>query len=120
MQDKLDGNTAALNFYLREQERLDLLTAWGVTPRDEIAQDDLDIKIEELVVSEIEKEGKLAIEAIGTEATLASANEFHAKFKQTLLDSIKCKGSKSQDSADKDLGSLVRELVTDYIAGDFI
>lgn len=107
MQNLLDGNTAALNAYELQQEKRYLAA--------EIDEDDIDMRVEDLMVSEIESCSELAIEAIGTEATLISGNEFHAKFKQTLLDSIKCKGSKSQDSADKDLGKLLRELVTAHI-----
>lgn len=110
MNDNLDGNSAALNAYELEQEKLFIAA--------EISQDDLDMRIEELVVSEIEVDGLVALEAIGTEATLSAVNKFDSKFKETLLEAIKCKGSKAQDLADKDLGKLVRELVTAYIAGD--
>jgi hypothetical protein len=106
--NKLDGNIIFLNQYqLNEDQRF--LAA-------EIAQDDIDMKIEELVVSEIETDSATAIEAIGTEATLFGVNQIDYEFKQILLDAIKCKGSKAQDSADKDLGKIVRELVTAYIA----
>ena len=108
--NNLDSNTAALNAYELEQEKLFRAA--------EIAQDDLDMKIEELVVSEIESDSATAIEAIGTEATLFSVNEINFEFKQILLDAIKCKGSKAEYSADKDLGKIVRELVTAYIAHD--
>jgi hypothetical protein len=108
--NKLDGNIIFLNQYqLNEDQRF--LAA-------EIAQDDIDMKIEELVVSEIETDSATAIEAIGTEATLFGVNQIDYEFKQILLDAIKCKGSKAQDSADKDLGKIVRELVTAYIAHD--
>jgi hypothetical protein len=106
--NKLDGNIIFLNQYqLNEDQRF--LAA-------EIAQDDIDMKVEELVVSEIETDSATAIEAIGTEATLFGVNQIDYEFKQILLDAIKCKGSKAQDSADKDLGKIVRELVTAYIA----
>lgn len=108
--NNLDSNTAALNAYELDQEKL-LRAA-------EIAQDDIDMKIEELVVSEIESATETALEAIGTEATLSSWGKFDSEFKEILLDAIKCKGSKAQDSADKDLGKIVRELVTAYIAHD--
>ena len=108
--NNLDSNTAALNAYELEQEKLFRAA--------EIAQDDLDMKIEELVVSEIESATETALEAIGTEATLSSWGKFDSEFKEILLDAIKCKGSKAQDSADKDLGKIVRELVTAYIAHD--
>jgi hypothetical protein len=108
--NKLDGNIIFLNQYqLNEDQRF--LAA-------EIAQDDIDMKIEELVVSEIETDSATAIEAIGTEATLFGVNEINSKFKQILLEAIKCKGSNAQDLADKDLGKIVRELVTAYIAHD--
>ena len=106
----LDSNTAALNAYELEQEKLFRAA--------EIAQDDLDMKVEELVVAEIESATETALEAIGTEATLSSWGKFDPEFKEILLDAIKCKGSKAQDSADKDLGKILRELVTDYIAND--
>jgi len=115
MNDNLDGNTAALNAYELDQEKLFRAA--------EIAQDDLDMKIEELVVSEIETDSATAIEAIGTEATLFGVNQIDYEFKQILLEAIKCKGSNAQDLADKDLGKIVRELVTAYIAhsmGDLI
>ena len=106
----LDGNIVFLNEYqLNEDERF--LAA-------EIAQDDLDMRIEELVVSEIESDSATAIEAIGTEATLFGVNEINSEFKQILLEAIQCKGSNAQDLADKDLGKIVRELVTAYIAHD--
>ena len=108
--NNLDSNTAALTVYELEQEKLFRAA--------EIAQDDLDMKIEELVVSEIESATETALEAIGTEATLSSWGKFDSEFKEILLDAIKCKGSKAQDSADKDLGKIVRELVTAYIAHD--
>jgi hypothetical protein len=59
-----------------------------------------------------------AIEAIGTEATLFGVNQIDYEFKQILLEAIQCKGSNAQDLADKDLGKIVRELVTAYIAHD--
>jgi hypothetical protein len=108
--NNLDGNTAALNAYELDQEKLFRAA--------EIAQDDLDMRIEELVVSEIESDSATAIEAIGTEATLFGVNEINSKFKQILLEAIQCKGSNAQDLADKDLGKIVRELVTAYIAHD--
>ena len=108
--NNLDSNTAALNAHELDQEKLFRAA--------EIAQDDLDMKIEELVVSEIESATETALEAIGTEATLSSWGKFDSEFKEILLDAIKCKGSKAQDSADKDLGKIVRELVTAYIAHD--
>ena len=108
--NNLDSNTAALNAHELDQEKLFRAA--------EIAQDDLDMKIEELVVSEIESATETALEAIGTEATLSSWGKFDSEFKEILLDAIKCKGSKAQDSADKDLGKILRELVTDYIAND--
>ena len=108
--NKLDGNIIFLNQYqLNEDQRF--LAA-------EIAQDDIDMKVEELVVAEIESATETALEAIGTEATLSSWGKFDFEFKEILLDAIKCKGSKAQDSADKDLGKIVRELVTAYIAHD--
>ena len=108
--NNLDSNTAALNAYELEQEKLFRAA--------EIAQDDLDMRIEELVVSEIESDSATAIEAIGTEATLWCVNQIDSKFKQILLEAIQCKGSNAQDLADKDLGKIVRELVTAYIAHD--
>jgi len=110
MNNNLDSNTAALNAYELEQEKLFIAA--------EIAQDDLDMKVEELVIAEIEADSTLALEAIGTEATLFGVNQIDYEFKQILLDAIKCKGSKAQDLADKDLGKIVRELVTEYIAHD--
>jgi len=105
-----DSNTAALNKYELEQEKLFRAA--------EIEQDDIDMKIEEVVLSELEADSATAIEAIGTEATQVSWGKLHPEFKAVLIDAVKCKGSKSQDLADKDLGKIVRELVTDYIAGD--
>ncbi len=108
----LDGNTAALNAYELEEEQR-LLAA-------EIDQDDIDMRVEDLVVASIKSSSAESLEAIGTEATLSSSVELDPKFKAILLESITCKGCKSQDDADKDLGKIVRELVTAYIVGDLI
>ena len=122
MNNNLDSNTAALNAYELEQEKLFIAA--------EIAQDDLDMKIEELVIAEIEADSALSFEAAGTEATLktvveacsgkvnqfSAATAFDPIFKEKLLDAVKCKGSKAQADADKELGQRLRELVTDYIA----
>ena len=108
MNNNLDSNTAALNAYELEQEKLFIAA--------EIAQDDLDMKIEELVIAEIEADSALALEAVGTEATLKDANSLRYIFKTRLLDAVKCKGSNAQADADKELGQHLRELITDYIA----
>lgn len=104
----LDGNTAALNAYQREQERLDLAA--------EIAADDEEMRIDDLVMTEIEADSFVALEAIGTEATLDSINHPNKELKKALIDAIDCKGSNSQHSADKDLGKIFRELSYKYIA----
>ncbi len=108
--NNLDSNTAALNAYELEQEKLFRAA--------EIEQDNLDMKIEELVIAELETDSATAIEAIGTEATLDSINHPNKKLKEALIEAIHCKGSKSQDVSDRELGWIFRELVTDYIAGD--
>ena len=108
MNNNLDSNIAALNAYELEQEKLFIAA--------EIAQDDLDMKVEELVIAEIEADSTLALEAVGTEATLKDANSLGCVFKYLLLDAVKCKGSKAQADADKELGQRLRELVTDHIA----
>jgi len=108
--NNLDSNTAALNKYELEQEKLFRAA--------EIEQDNLDMKIEELVISELEADSATAIEAIGTEATLDSINHPNKKLKEALIEAIYCKGSNSQDVSDRELGCIFRELVTDYIAGD--
>ena len=108
--NNLDSNTAALNAYELDQEKLFRAA--------EIAQEDIDMRIEELVVSEIESDSATAIEAIGTEATLDSINYPNKKLKEALIEAIHCKGSNSQDVSDRELGWIFRELVTDYIAGD--
>ena len=108
MNDNLDGNTAALNAYELEQDRL-YLTA-------EIAADDKEMRLDDLVLAEIETDGVIALEAIGTEATLESINHFNKKLKEALMEAIQCKGSNAQDLADKDLGKIFRELTYEYIA----
>ena len=85
---------------------------------NEIAQDDIEMKIEALTVVEIESDSPLFFEAAGTEATLKTATAFDAVFKEKLLEAVKCKGSNAQSVADKELGEHLRELVTNYIAGD--
>ena len=105
-----DSNTAALNKYELDQEKL--------FKAAEIEQDNLDMKIEELVISELEADSATAIEAIGTEATLDSINHPNKKLKEALIEAIYCKGSNSQDVSDRELGCIFRELVTNYIAGD--
>ena len=54
----------------------------------------------------------------GAGLRLFGVNQIDSKFKQILLEAIQCKGSNAQDLADKDLGKIVRELVTAYIAHD--
>ena len=112
MKDNLDGNTAALDAYELQQEKRD---------RDmEINQDDINIKIQELVVREIEKDGDLFHEAIGGEALICYGQHtntvYHRDiFTEALLAAIECRGSKSSELTDRELGRVIRELVTDYI-----
>ncbi len=108
MSDNLDGNTAALNRYMLDQDRL-YLTA-------EIAADDKEMRLDDLVLAEIEVDGLVALEAIGTEATLESSHHADKKLREALTEAIKCKGSNSQDLADKDLGRIFRKLAYEYIA----
>ena len=127
MNDNLDGNTAALNAYELEQEKRD---------RDmEINQDDINIKIQELVVREIEKDGDLFHEAISGEALICygqhTSTVYHRYiFTEDLLAAVECKSlqarsprsgsgtcpiARSSVAADRELGRVIRELVTDYI-----
>ena len=108
MNDNLDGNTAALNAYELDQEKL--------FKAAEIAADDKEMRLDDLVLAQIETDGFIALEAIGTEATLESINHTNKKLKEALMEAIQCKGSNAQDLADKDLGKIFRELTYDYIA----
>ena len=108
MNDDLDSNTAALNQYMLDQDRLDLAA--------EIAADDKEMRLDDLILAEIETDGLVALEAIGTEATLESIHHVDKRFREALIEAIQCKGSKAQDLADKDLGKIFRELTYEYIA----
>jgi hypothetical protein len=108
MNDNLDGNTAALNAYELDQEKLFRAA--------EIAADDKEMRLDDLVLAQIETDGFIALEAIGTEATLESIYHTNKKLKEALMEAIQCKGSNAQDLADKDLGKIFRELTYDYIA----
>jgi len=108
MNDNLDSNTAALNRYMLDQDRLDLAA--------EIAADDKEMRLDDLVLAEIETDGFVALEAIGTEATLESIHHTNKKLRDALMQAIQCKGSKAQGAADKDLGKIFRELTYEYIA----
>ena len=113
MNDNLDGNTAALNSYELDQEKLFRAA--------EIEADDKEMRIDDLVLAEIEADGQTAREAIGTEATLKSTQgyfryQLDKKLKEALMEAIQCKGSNAQDLADKDLGKIFRELTYEYIA----
>jgi len=103
-----DGNTSALDQFMLDQDRLDLAA--------EIAADDKKIRIDDLVLADIQTDGLVALEAIGTEATLESIHHVDKRFREALIDAIQCKGSKAQDLADKDLGKIFRELTYEYIA----
>lgn len=108
MNANLDGNTAALNAYELDQEKL-LRAA-------EIAADDKEMRLDDLILAEIETDGLVALEAIGTEATLESIHHVDKRFREALMEAIQCKGSKAQGAADKDLGKIFRELTYEYIA----
>ena len=108
MNNNLDGNTAALNRYMLDQDRLDLAA--------EIAADDKEMRLDDLVLAEIDAAGLIALEAIGTEATLESSHHIDKKFKEALIQAIQCEGSNAQDLADKDLGKIFRKLAYEYIA----
>ena len=103
-----DSNTAALNQYMLDQDRLDLAA--------EIAADDKEMRLLACIGFEIETDGFIALEAIGTEATLESMHHVDKKLREALMEAIQCKGSNSQDAADKDLGKIFRELTYEYIA----
>ena len=108
MNDDLDSNTAALNRYMLDQDRLDLAA--------EIAADDKEMRLDDLILAEIETDGLVALEAIGTEATLESIHHADKRFRDALIEAIQCKGSNAQDLADKDLGKIFRKLTYEYIA----
>lgn len=107
MNDNLDGNTAALNAYELEQEKRD---------RDmEINEDNIRMQIEELVVGKIENNSDVLHEAISGEALLFDCTYHRDIFTDALLEAIKCIGSDASVAADRQLGRVIRVLVTDYI-----
>ena len=107
MNDNLDGNTAALNAYELQQEKRD---------RDmEINEDNIRMQIEELVVGNIENNSDLLHEAISGEALLFDCTYHRDIFTDALLDAVKCIGSDASVAADRELGRVIRVLVTDYI-----
>jgi len=111
MNDNLDGNTAALNAYELEQEKRD---------RDmEINEDNIRMQIEELVVGEIENNADVLHDAIGGEALICYGQNnavYHRDiFTDALLEAVKCIGSDASVAADRQLGRVIRVLVSDYI-----
>lgn len=110
MNQMLDGNTAALNSYLFEQEQLERRAA--------IEADDLRTEMDEKVIDEIRSNSELALEAIGTEATLIAINKLNPELVTLFVDAIECRGTKSEDEAFRILGEFVTKLTYCKIGGE--
>ena len=82
---------------------------------EEIRLDDERIAQEEFVLSEIEAEGEIVMEAIGTEATLLAINMLRPECKALLAEAIKCEGSKAQGMCDEEFGRYMRKAVFNYV-----
>ena len=106
-----DGNIAALNDYLHQQEILDKAA--------EFEADEREIEITNHVIDDIESNGESSKEAIGTQATLtvldkANGWQLGVHLKECLAKSI----SNPSYKHDAELGKCIREMSYDYIAND--
>ena len=109
MNDMPDGNTAALNEYLHQQEILDKAA--------EIEADEREMEILNYVIDDIECNGEASKEAIGTQATLTVLDQEHGwqlgiELKECLAKAISNPSYKN----DQELGKCIREMSFDYIA----
>lgn len=104
-----DGNIAALNDYLHQQEILDKAAEFEAEERE--------IEITIHVIDDIECNGEASKEAIGTQATLTVLDQedgwqLGIELKECLAKAISNPSYKN----DQELGKCIREMSFDYIA----
>jgi hypothetical protein len=104
MNDMPCGNTAALRDYQNDQELFDEL--------DEAAKND---RITDFVVNDIQSNGDLSLEAIGTEALLADVRGLEPALKVLLVEAIECRHTPAQHQCNKELGAYILDSVFEHI-----
>lgn len=69
------------------------------------------------IIDYIAKADGHALDAVGCEATLKTVSAFHDTFSSALIQSLEYADSDKEAVSDRLLGTVLRKLVTEYLAG---